>query len=306
MKNRATPVLASTVLALAACGGGDEETFSSAPADEATSASTSASANVSAAPSTRSELAAAAAQAIGRTSPRLQAVDASSWVKVADEWQSFVLTAPARVRYGAGRTWVERDMPAGLASCTNAFFGLDPLVGIGKSCEVQQQAAGAWVQVADEWQAFTLALPRRVRYGAGSTWIELDLAAGTALCSNAFFGNDPLVGVVKHCEAFEPGATPPAPPPGSWSYLADEWQPFRLDTARRVRYGAATTWIERDLPAGQGMCTNDFFGVDPLFGVVKRCEVLEEGGAPPPPPPATTTTSRAAAGLPAFAVSGIR
>ena len=271
MKNRASPVLASTVLALAACGGGEHDDTTTVDSQATTS-------------SARTEVAAAASRTVDRAAPRLQATtESTTWVKVADEWQTFFLSAPTRVRYGAGSTWIERDLPTGVASCTNGFFGEDPLVGIVKSCEAAQ-SAGAWVKLADEWQAFTLTQPTRVRYGFGSTWIELDLPAGQAFCTNTFFGNDPLVGIVKQCEGWDSGATPP-PPPGSWSFLANEWQPFRLDRPRRVRYGSGSTWIERDLPAGQGLCTNDFFGMDPLVGIVKRCEVLEEGGEPPPPPP---------------------
>ncbi len=133
-----------------------------------------------------------------------------------------------------------------------------------------------WIEVAAEWQPFVLAAPTRVRYGQGNTWIERELPAGQAWCTSAFFGIDPLPGVVKQCETRQ--ATD-----SSWSFLADEWQPFRLGTAGRVRYGMGTTWIERDLPAGNGVCSNSFFGIDPLPGIVKRCEVLT--AAPPPPPP---------------------
>ncbi len=60
---------------------------------------------------------------------------------MANEWQSFTLAAPSRVRYGAENTWLLVDLPAGLASCSNSFFGRDPLPGIVKHCEVLAAAA---------------------------------------------------------------------------------------------------------------------------------------------------------------------
>jgi uncharacterized protein (DUF1800 family) len=202
---------------------------------------------------------------------QLEAPD-PTWLPVASEWQAFVLNAPARVRYGAGSTWIERDLPAGQALCTNTFFGSDPLPGVVKSCQTLQAAAADWTPLANEWQAFTLAAPTRVRYGAGSTWIERDLPAGQGVCSNAFFGTDPLPGVVKRCEAQG------APSTGTWSFVANEWGSFTLSAPARVRYGAGSAWVERDLPAGQAFCTNAFFGTDPAPGVVKRCEARQGSG----------------------------
>jgi hypothetical protein len=50
-----------------------------------------------------------------------------------------------------------------------------------------------WVQVAAEWQPFSLAAPTRVRYGQGSTWIERDLPAG-----QAWRDNTPMTGSATH------------------------------------------------------------------------------------------------------------
>ncbi len=138
------------------------------------------------------------------------------WTYLVDEGQPFALTAPTRVRYGAGSTWVERDVPAGQAFCTNDFFGTDPLRGVFKHCETQGgTSSGAWSFVANEWGAFTLATPRRVRYGIGTVWIERDLPSGQVSCTNTFFGRDPLVGIVKRCEVLDGAPPPPSPPPPS-------------------------------------------------------------------------------------------
>ncbi len=208
-----------------------------------------------------------------RTAPSLQAATAT-WTLVAQEWQPFALASPSTVRYGASDSWVERTLPAGQASCTNQFFGVDPLPYVVKRCEVARASAssGAWVFVAGEWASFSLTSPRRMRYGAEAAWIERDVAAGDAPCTTAFFGGDPLPGVVKSCEFWEEGAVPSAGE--GWAFVADEWQTFTLPAPGRVRYGAGTTWVERDLGAGAASCSSLFFGGDPLPGVVKRCEVL--------------------------------
>jgi hypothetical protein len=145
---------------------------------------------------------------------RLQAVS-TTWTFVAEEWQPFTLASRATVRYGANDRWVERTLPAGRASCTNDFFGGDPLFGVVKSCEVLEDGVGptapaspgdGWVFVADEWQPFSLPTPGRVRYGSGLAWTLRDLPAGTASCANLFFGTDPLPGTVKRCEVLAAGA----------------------------------------------------------------------------------------------------
>jgi hypothetical protein len=53
---------------------------------------------------------------------------------------------------------------------------------------------GTWAKAADEWTTFTVSGTQRVRYGAGTHWIEAS-AAGSTPCRNDYFGHDPLVGV---------------------------------------------------------------------------------------------------------------
>ena len=40
-----------------------------------------------------------------------------------------------------------------------------------------------------------------------------------------------------------------------------------------MRYGVDAVWLERSLPPGQHACTNAYFGLDPLPGAFKRCEL---------------------------------
>jgi len=63
--------------------------------------------------------------------------------------------------------------------------------------------AASWSRIAAEWGSFTLSGVQTVRYGSGSTWITRTMS-GSGQCTNAFFGGDPLVGVVKQCEVAVP------------------------------------------------------------------------------------------------------
>ena len=149
---------------------------------------------------------------------------------------------------------------------------------------ITMQAPGDWNFLADEWQPFTVDGTQTVRFGLGTTWIEKSVT-GSGVCSNSFFGQDPLPGIVKRCELLETVPPPPPPPDGTWAFLADEWQAFTVSGTQTVRYGQGTTWIQRSVTDG-GVCSNTFFGQDPLPGIVKRCELLV---APPPPPDGTWT-----------------
>ncbi|WP_332848672.1 hypothetical protein [Massilia sp. S19_KUP03_FR1] len=72
--------------------------------------------------------------------------------------------------------------------------------------------AGTWKKVADEGHGFTVGVGAgvTVRYGAGNAWIYKKFP-GTA--SNAWFGKDPAVNVVKTVEAFTPAGTAPVATP---------------------------------------------------------------------------------------------
>jgi hypothetical protein len=59
-----------------------------------------------------------------------------SWVTVARERQTFTVKGTQTVRYGAGTQWIEKPV-SGRVSCSNAFFGRDPLVGTRKTCQLQ-------------------------------------------------------------------------------------------------------------------------------------------------------------------------
>lgn len=158
-------------------------------------------------------------------------------------------------QYGAPRAR-HRSWPR-----TAALFGLlAPLVAVAQS--------GNWNSVAPEGASFSVAGTQTVRYGAGNRWIQ-KLVSGNAQCTNAFFSGDPAYGVVKSCQTFVPTTAPS----GTWVPLATEGSSFTVSGSQTVRYGAGTTWIVKTI-ADAGQCTNTYFGSDPIYGVVKSCELL--------------------------------
>ncbi len=207
---------------------------------------------------------------------------------IASEGGSFAVASPGFVRYGSGDTWIYKYV-TGSGQCTNAFFGFDPLYGVAKTCEKENSAApppaGTWTQIAVEGGSFVTTGAQTVRYGAGSTWIELAVD-GAGQCTSAFFGRDPLYGVVKLCEVFNVTA----PPVVTWTQIAVENAAFTVTGTQTVRFGLGSNWIEK-LVTGSGQCSLAFFGIDPIYGVVKRCELRGSTGVTPVAPVAPTITT---------------
>ncbi len=130
-----------------------------------------------------------------------------------------------------------------------------------------------------------------MRYGTGSSWVSRSVT-NSGTCSNAFFGTDPAYGQVKQCEV-----SSTAPPPASWTKIANEGQAFTVSGTQTVRYGTGSSWVSRSV-TDSGTCSNAFFGTDPAYGQVKQCEVSSTA-----PPPASNWTTIANEGQ-SFTVSG--
>jgi hypothetical protein len=128
-----------------------------------------------------------------------------SWIYGAAEGATLTVPAGARVRYGVDTRWVEK-VCSGAITCSNAFFGSDPAPGVVKQAQVW------WTQVAVEGGDFTVSGTQTVRYGAGASWITKSVS-GAGVCSNTFFGSDPVFGVAKVCELLVPVSAPPSPTP---------------------------------------------------------------------------------------------
>src|SRR5205085_1930231 len=137
------------------------------------------------------------------------------------ENQSFTVSGTQTARYGAGTAWITKTV-TGTVPCTNAFFGSDPAVGTGKTCQVSSVAptdppppttTPTWQMIAWENQSFTVSGTQTVRYGANASWITRSVTNG-GTCTNAFFGSDPAFGIGKTCQVATGGSTPtPTPPP---------------------------------------------------------------------------------------------
>ncbi len=193
----------------------------------------------------------------------------AEWTAVAVEGQPFTIEGTQTVRYGAGVNWIEKSV-TGTAQCSNTFFGADPIVGVVKQCLklITTTPSASWNKIATEGQPFSVSGTQTVRYGSGNSWIEKSMS-GAGQCTNIFFGNDPIVGVVKECQV---QATTTPPETITWVKVANEGQSASLTGTQKVRYGAAGFWIEKTL-SGTIECSNAFFGQDPIRGTVKSCEV---------------------------------
>jgi hypothetical protein len=137
----------------------------------------------------------------------------------------------------------------------------------------------SWEVVAREHQSFVVTGTRVARYGSGSRWIEKTVS-GTVPCTSGFFGSDPAPGVLKECGLRSVAAAPA--PAASWVKVADEHQGFTVGSSV-VRYGSGSRWVEKSV-AGEGRCTNAFFGTDPAPGVLKRCDAWTASASPAPAP----------------------
>lgn len=161
-----------------------------------------------------------------------------------------------------------------------------------------QATTTTWSKIADEWTNFNVSGTRKVRFGAGSKWIEKSVS-GNGRCDSNFFGSDPALLVVKTCEVATatetntttPVATAPAAT-SSWTKVAAEWAYFTVSGTKTVRYGAGTKWVQK-LVTNSAMCTNSWFGSDPAPTIVKSCEVLNTTTASLTPPATSTPTATA-------------
>ncbi len=63
---------------------------------------------------------------------------------------------------------------------------------------------------------------------------------------------------------------------GNWTAVANEGEWFDVAATSTVRYGSGNAWVTKSV-TGRAACSNSAFGSDPLFGVVKHCEVETAG-----------------------------
>ncbi len=87
---------------------------------------------------------------------------------------------------------------------------------------------------------------------------------------------------------FTPSTTPTATPVGIWVTCANENGFCSFSGTTQVRYGANDTWVTQIHTDGVA-CTNAVFG-DPVWGVVKTCQVYQIASSTPTASPIPTNT----------------
>jgi hypothetical protein len=131
----------------------------------------------------------------------------------------------------------------------------------------------------DEGKSFSISTAADVMFGASSPdgtqeFNTRTVGPGPVACATTKFG-DPIYGTVKGCYMWinaDSGQT------------ASNWWPAGLENStqayfdgsasRLVRYGASGNFHYRQMPGSQVFhCDNATFG-DPIYGTVKRCDVL--------------------------------
>lgn len=196
-------------------------------------------------------------------SSALGAATPTTWTTIATEGQTFTVNGTQTVRYGYGTSWITLSVTGG-GTCSNTFFGSDPLFGTVKICQVAGGPTVNWSTIATEGQSFTVTGTQTVRFGSEPNWISMSVT-GSGACTNAFFGSDPFFGTFKQCQVAAIGPT--------YTFLASEGQSFTVTGTQTVRFGSGSNWISKSVTTG-GQCTNAFFGNDPDFGVVKECDLV--------------------------------
>lgn len=100
---------------------------------------------------------------------------------------------------------------AALAACGGGGDGQDDSLAQNEGEESQATAqattTGSWSFIASEGSTFSLSTQRTVRYGASGRWTQKTVPAGTAHCTNWYFGRDPFYGTKKRCEVWNPASS---------------------------------------------------------------------------------------------------
>jgi hypothetical protein len=183
------------------------------------------------------------------------------------------------IAYGANGSYVYKLL-GGSVSCSNATFG-DPAVGFTKTCYFSNYGTSPGMPstgLAQENQTATAV--GNVAYGANGAFL-FQTFNGSFTCSNATFGADPAVGVVKACYIAAP----------AYTWVATEGGQITGVVDNAVAFGAGGRFIYR-IAGGPGtqnftwQCSwgsqPDQFPYDPAPGLVKDCYKLTDGhlGAP--------------------------
>ncbi|SCE21409.1 alpha-L-rhamnosidase [Streptomyces sp. DvalAA-14] len=121
-----------------------------------------------------------------------------NWTACAAEHGTCAVTGAQPIAFGAdGAFWIGRS--SGSTSCDVDTMGIDPVYNVAKSCYAWAgPPAGYPVTCSAENGTCALNGRRTVAYGADGDYLYATFT-GSAPCTSAAFGSDPLAGVAKSC-----------------------------------------------------------------------------------------------------------
>lgn len=131
------------------------------------------------------------------------------YFKICHEYSSCRVERKGIVRFGSNNSWVYKSLDkAQEFSCTNAFFGKDPLIGVVKSCHFLPDVPYEknifmdqdYIKLCDEYNTCSTIGSGKLRYGFDNYWVYKRINKATNFtCLNKFFRKDPVRGQVKSC-----------------------------------------------------------------------------------------------------------
>lgn len=203
------------------------------------------------------------------------------WVALSAPGKTWAVSnGNTRVRYGKDQSWIEKTWAAGNNyECNTDEFGSEPAPG--STCEIVEddmknvaEIQQTWVLMAADGSSFRLNGNARVRYGVGNRWIYKTIAAGEYM--PGWITTDPAPGVVKSYFVDSRDVSKVVWAPYidklNWSIVANEGQTRSVTGSAPVKYGAAKSWIMKEIPMGGTFtCNSTYFGGDPIYGTSKNC-----------------------------------
>jgi len=121
-----------------------------------------------------------------------------SWTQCGGENGTCAVTGTQLIAYGANGAFVYATSNGAIA-CSHTEFGADPIFGVVKSCYQHGAApSGFSTQCAGENGTCTFSGTQTVAFGTGGEYVYKTFT-GSASCTLAAFGSDPVYGVAKSC-----------------------------------------------------------------------------------------------------------
>ena len=151
---------------------------------------------------------------------------------------------------------------SGPTRCEIATFGKDPAPNVLKSCYLAPAGGPSGsAKCAAEGEVCQVDGRRTVAFGANGAFRFMTVN-GTAKCTAAAFGANPLQSVAKSCYVL------PDAPAGAWEKCVDEGTPCVVEGTQAFGARGSYWTAKSDSTANCAVAT---FGVDPLVDFVKSC-----------------------------------